>query len=253
MLKIRNLNTIGEIEYQGIFVIETKNSDSLISDFYKYEYENNEDVFLINSKSYSIQDAIIISNLTKLTDLYNLTSKNILTKMITNEDNLNIESNIDKTKFFNSLDLINNQVGENLLDLNFDKIKILKSLISFNDSIFIDETTFLKWMDNYDSTIKPFVILKDLNFIKISKLEKYINKFNILIINNDLFGLVNEFQELEICSLENNGNLTLIDSYLPLHTWIENKINNFQLNCDESFNILKNDKFLIIELLKNLN
>ncbi|QKT05116.1 hypothetical protein [Mycoplasma sp. OR1901] len=253
MLKIRNLNTIGEIEYQGIFIIESKNIDKLITNFYKYEYENNEDVFLINSKSYSIQDVIIISNLTRLTDLYNLTTKNVLTKMVTNDDNLNIENNIDKIKFLNSLDVVNRKIGGNLLNLNFDKVKILKSLISLDDSIFIDKEMLLNWMDNYDSTTKPFIILNNINFINVSLIEKYINKFNILIITNDLFNFVDEYEELEISSLEKNEDLILINNYLPIHSWIENKINNFKLSYEKSFNLLKNNKFLILELLNNLN
>ncbi|MCV3753583.1 hypothetical protein OF364_01995 [Mycoplasma enhydrae] len=251
MLQINNLKTISPIEYEGIFVIETNNIDELISNFYKYEIKNLKTVFEIENSEISIKNAIIVSPLTKLEELYNLSAKNILTKIILNNENLDVQAIFNNDKFLEEIDKINDWISDEFLTINMDKIKIMKNLISLDDEKFISEKTFEKWLGNFESTNKQLIILKDFT-IPCATLSKYLNKFNFLVITNNLFSIIENLNELECCAFEKQSNLYQFISTDSIKIWFEDEYNVKNVNSERVLEELKNNEFKQIKLKKQL-
>ncbi|AZZ65644.1 hypothetical protein DMC14_002515 [Metamycoplasma phocicerebrale] len=251
MIKIKNLQSLNIIDYEGIFIIETENIDNLLLSFYQYEINNKEEVFCINKSNISIKNTVLISPLTKLSDLYNLSTKNILTKWIVNNDKLDINNIFITNKILEELEKLNNIINSSFLDINLDKMKMLKNLITIDEDAFIDIKSFEKWLINFDSSTKPLIILKNTNLM-CSTLIKYINKFNFLIITNNIFSIIDQPNQIECCSIEKNNKLITFESFNTIKMWLEEeyKLNNF--SDDDYFNILKEDKFKQLMLKKQL-
>ncbi|AXE60753.1 hypothetical protein DA803_01465 [[Mycoplasma] phocae] len=103
----------------------------------------------------------------------------------------------------NKLEILNDHIGEDFLNLNFDKNKLFKNLLDINQNIFINQDNLNKWLNNYgsDSSIKPTIILNNIDFVNFKYLEKYLNKFYFIILTSNIFEIASNFEELEQCAI----------------------------------------------------
>ncbi|AXE60905.1 hypothetical protein DA803_02260 [[Mycoplasma] phocae] len=253
MIYIKNLKFLELTEFNGVIAIQNENSNKLLASFFQFEIENQDSIFRIEGTNVSIRNTIIIDNLTKLSDLYSFSAKNILTKMILNDDKLEYGTFINIPYLVKELEKINNQIDPNFLNLNFDKSKLFKNLLDINQDAFINKDNLDKWLNNYgtDSSSKPIIILNNLDFVNFQYLTKYLSKFYFIILTNNIFKVANNFDELEQCAIVERNEGICINSGLAIHNWVESEQNS-SLEINESFNILKNDEFIQIKLKKYL-
>ncbi|QJG66135.1 hypothetical protein HGG64_00090 [Mycoplasma phocoeninasale] len=253
MVYIKNLKSLELVEFNGIIAIQSNNSNKLLASLFQYELENQETIFQIEGNDISIKNAMIIDNLTRLSDLYTFSTKNILSKMILGNEKLEYNNFINIPYLVSEFEAINDKISKNFLNINFDKSKLFKSLLDINQDIFIDKDNFDKWLDNYgsDSLSKSVIILNNLDFANFQYLEKYLNKFYFIIFTSNIFQLAANFEQLEQCAIVENNRGIYINSGIAIHNWIENK-KNTSLEMKESYELLKNDEIIQIELKKYL-
>ncbi|AJR12510.1 Uncharacterised protein [Mesomycoplasma dispar] len=222
MLKFfNNLNNIVELK-TNIKIIETENTDLFLADLFKYEYEAGAKVFELNSKTISIKDVILISNLTKFSDFFSLSTKNWLGDSIINneywaESLFFRNENIDKI-----VANINEKLGFPFLNYEIDNTKLIKAVFSVETDILINQHNFENLINIIFSTMKhTLIILKDLDYIKLDKLFKY-SSLTFLILTNDFTKYISKFSELELISFYSNKTVVDVIDNLPIIRYFEN-------------------------------
>lgn len=212
-------------DYNGIIIIQSENVDNLIK-----ELHSDDAIIEIGNSEFKISDFIIIDPLTKLIDLYQISSKNILYKYIVNS--------LEWTKevIFNSEILekynknINDFIGEEFSSYLPDYSKIIKYIYDFNQDKFIDKNTLIKWLNNFKLESKNNIILKNVDFIKLSDISEYINNYNFIFLTNNAFNIIENLTDLELVYLENDGYLFHIENYEVVKFEIYKRDSSFKMN-----------------------
>ncbi|MGV2392812.1 UNVERIFIED_CONTAM: hypothetical protein O8I53_07410 [Campylobacter lari] len=124
--------------YNGLRIIDCENTTSFIKDIFEHSFKNDEILLKIDNINIHNTDVLIISETTRLEDLFNFSAKNILFKFINNNENYTSEKIIN----LDTLESIKNSINEmfkvNFIYESYDHNKILKSLFSTNNKIFLD-------------------------------------------------------------------------------------------------------------------
>ncbi|WP_373435604.1 hypothetical protein [Metamycoplasma equirhinis] len=244
MFKIKCFEELEMNEFDGIVCVETTNQDEFIRNIYEWEWKSGEKSIVINNGEFSIKDVIQISNLTKASELFNLTAKNWLYKFILENEKINECKFIDNDIVEDVKNQINLVIGrDNFLSINVEFAKLIKDLFEVDELLFVDKEIFFKWLEkNKDaSSAKKTVILKNLNWIKISELVKYIDFYNFILLKSDPILACDESNQLEICFFQNDYIFKNVVDFeiLEEQLYFENKVNLFKNYQEKSEKELK--------------
>ncbi|WP_373441174.1 hypothetical protein [Metamycoplasma equirhinis] len=234
MFKIKRFEELEIDEFDGIICIETNNEDEFIRKIYEWEWKNDEKSIIVNNNDLSIKDIIQISNLTRVCDLFNLTVKNWLYKSILENEKINERAFINNSVLENVAQQMNFSIGlENFLNVNLDFTKLIKDLFDVNELSFIDNEIFFNWLKKSKdlSSNKKTIIIKNIDWIKISELVKYVDFYNFIVLSNNPLFVCDECKQLEICFFQEEYNFKNI---------IDFEILEDQINFDCKENLFKN-------------
>ncbi|MFV8480658.1 hypothetical protein ACNQ2O_03465 [Mycoplasma sp. AA7A] len=201
--------------FNGLLFLDVANTTNFLKEMFIYEKQKEDASIEINNKNIWLSDCVIISPLTKYSDLFAFNSKNIITKLLST-------INIDYTKvlnadyiFENILQVINQNFNNDIVSLDSSSIKVIKTLINISDD-YISEDDILNYLNllEYESEPKT-IILKDFDRLKISELSSHIAVNNIIVLkNNIIYELKNNFELFEAYALvdEQNNRIIKIES-----------------------------------------
>ncbi|MFV8434791.1 hypothetical protein ACNQ17_00815 [Mycoplasma sp. Sp48II] len=213
-MKIKTYNN--EIKnFNGLLFLDVANTTNFLKEMFIYEKQKEDASIEINNKNIWLSECVIISPLTKYSDLFAFNSKNVITKLLSiiNIDYANI-LNIDYISN-NILHEINQNFNNDIVSVDNSSIKIIKSLINISDD-FISEDDVLNYLNllQYENEPKT-IILKDFNNLKLFELSNYITINNIIVLKNDIiYDLKNNFELFEAYALvdEQNSRIIKIES-----------------------------------------
>lgn len=238
MLNFHIQNKKYDFRFDGYKIIQTTNTNWLLK--HLMICLDNEGI-KINNQVYKTKNTMVISNLTKTSDLFNFTKTNYLSQILTDEL-LNFDEEL--TKIYDEiLTKINKLIGWEHLDLNQDLTKIINAHYEFNSQQYLEIDHLYKWLSIPQKT-KQLVIINDYNGIDILTLAKYCNYFDILIITTDCFKYLNYGQQLECVGVINDNNDYIdIWDYQQLNAAIETFIN--EPIYDNNWTQIKNNEYSI--------
>lgn len=125
---------------------------------------------------------------------------------------------------------INDFIGEEFSSYLPDYSKIIKYIYDFNQDKFIDKNTLIKWLNNFKLESKNNIILKNVDFIKLSDISEYINNYNFIFLTNNAFNIIENLTDLELVYLENDGYLFHIENYEVVKFEIYKRDSSFKMN-----------------------
>ncbi|MFV8470239.1 hypothetical protein [Mycoplasma sp. VS509_3] len=201
--------------FNGLLFLDVANTTNFLKEMFIYEKQKEDASIEINNKNIWLSDCVIISPLTKYSDLFAFNSKNIITKLLST-------INIDYTKvlntdyiFENILKVINQNFNNDIVSLDSSSIKVIKSLINISDD-YVSEDDILNYLNLLEYENEPkTIILKDFDRLKISELSSHIAVNNIIVLkNNIIYELKNNFELFEAYALvdEQNNRIIKIES-----------------------------------------
>lgn len=222
MLKFfNNLNNTVELK-TNVKIIETENTDLFLSHLFQYEYESDAKVFELKSKTISIKEVILISNLTKFSDFFSLSLKNWLGDSIISNEYWAESLFFRNEKIEQITTEINQKLGFSFLNYEIDNTKLIKAVFNVDTDILINQHNFENLANIIFSTMKQsIVILKDLDYIKIDKLFKY-SGLTFLILTSDFTKYLSKFSELELVSFYSDKKFVDVIDNLPIIRYFEN-------------------------------
>ncbi|MFV8472429.1 hypothetical protein ACNQ2A_03355 [Mycoplasma sp. 1458C] len=197
--------------FNGLLFLDVANTTNFLKEMFIYEKQKEDASIEINNKNIWLSDCVIISPLTKYSDLFAFNSKNIITKLLST-------INIDYTKvlntdyiFENILQVINQNFNNDIVSLDSSSIKVIKSLINISDD-YISEDDILNYLNLLEYENEPkTIILKDFDRLKISELSSRIAVNNIIVLkNNIIYELKNNFELFEAYALVDEQNNRII-------------------------------------------
>jgi len=215
----------------------------------KVIFSNN--IFKSFSKFLDEKNTIIITPLTKINELLNLKSNNILKKYI---------DNIDKNEFLKYEALssfvkdINDDFGADILKFDVDEDKLLKLLLSENELIINRSllNLLLNFYEKYSLNNLTIVIAgfdKSLYFV-----EKIFKHLNVVYITNKITNIGLTWSNIELLSFDTKDNFK-VESRDGLKEWLELKTKTL-LTIDDINKYLSGEinmnSFLIERSLKEL-
>lgn len=239
--------------YQGIRIIETENTDLFLQKCFIFSFKNEDSFLQINNFDVLNDDILVINNLTKISDIYNITSKNILYKMINKSENFNYEKLINNENILNFQNEINSIFNNSVIEYNFDVIKFLKYCFQINSKLFLDKLALQTFLEKFENKTKLTIILNNIEWISIEDLEPFITKFNFIILTNNPIKFLTKWDYWELLSFYESEHFVNIYSKNQIFNWLENlehkKIDTNIINCDIFldkllFFKLKNDFFV---------
>lgn len=183
MIKIKT-KYIDEVwEYEGLKVIQTKYPENLNIQIID-SINKGELLITIDNKACSLNKIINITPYTKTKDLHNLTKNNQFISFVSqllNYDNLlNIEDINNKISEFNK------EMNSNFLNLKLDKNKVLSAIFEIDDESFVNENELDLFLENNKNTNdKKLIIFCNISWLNISKIIKYQQYFNFVVITSD--------------------------------------------------------------------
>ena len=207
-----------EFEFDGIKVIDTPNPTKFYKDII---LDSN---IYIDDKLIKKENIVYINELTKFSDHLSLTKKSFVIKKvidyiesypIINIDNMNIIKN-----------KINDEIGYELLDVtDGDTTKIILLLIELLNDEFLDFEKFKIILSQvFDE--RKLIILDNVSFVEIEKIEKFINEHHFLFLTNDYRNHIKSKSELElIVFFDENYKYKEILDYETLITFMEKELN----------------------------
>ncbi|WP_416738711.1 hypothetical protein ACM0L0_01035 [Mycoplasma sp. 005V] len=210
--------------FHGLLFLDVANTTNFLREMFIYEKENEDASIQINNKNIWLSDCIIMSPLTKYSDLLAFNSKNIIAKLLSS-------INIDYTKILNTDYILNNIVEEinhnfnnNVISIDSSSTKIIKSLLNISDD-FISADDVLKYLSLLDHETEPkTIIIKDFNNLNLFELSSYIAVNNIIVLKNDVINEVARNYELfEAYALvdEDNNRIIKIESLDAFEYFLE--------------------------------
>ncbi|VEU75555.1 Uncharacterised protein [Mycoplasmopsis maculosa] len=241
MLKI--FDEIIDENYNGIRIIDIENTNLFLKKCFEFEKGNDKSFIKINGEYINSENYLLIDNLTKVSDLLNFTSKNILFKSIQNYFSKDLSIfNIEKLN--NIIKNINKKFDENIISLSLDNNKLIKNIFSLDEDIYLNLLVFENYLKNYDSKEKLTFIINDVEWISIKFMLKYINKFNFIVLTNNsqkYLSSINEIILLSFYSKNNFVNITFLEQ-------IESILNEIKIEKNmKKIDIISNKK-LFFEL-----
>lgn len=180
------------VDYQGLIIIQSDNIDQFLLNL------SIEESIEINDSFLTLEDFLIISPLTKLSDLYQFASKNILYKYLINSLEWAKEKVFNGEILENYSDSLNSFIGDDLISFLPDAQKITKYIFDIDENKVISKNSLLKFLHNFTTEGKVNIILKNIDFIKINDLTNFLSYYNFIIINSNPFKLLNNWEELEL-------------------------------------------------------
>ncbi|MFL1059441.1 hypothetical protein [Mycoplasmopsis synoviae] len=250
---IQFLNLKGLVKnYNGIVCIETNNSDLFIRKLFEFEHAENQSSININNNKYSIKDFIIIDNLTKYHDLYNFNSKGLLNQWINDLDFEN-QKIVNEKLVLEIKNLLNNKIGFEFVSIEENNSKYLKYLFNLENDKFIDNKSLIKWMKNQKyNNQKINLIIKNFDFVLINELIKFSNNFNIIVLTNDFFKHINNFDYIESVALTNEDldRIVSIEEKDSFEYFLEEIFQDSIRNIEKFDFFSQNNKDLIKKSLK---
>ncbi|WP_369086078.1 hypothetical protein AB5V95_01345 [Metamycoplasma spumans] len=240
MLEIVKFSHLLDRDYQGIRVIESNNSLAFLAMLINHENQNNQPSLLINNKGYFVNESIIINPLSKVIDILNFSSKNSLYKMFIKDSRIDQENLIKSDLLSEILNFYTNLVAEDFIYINLDKAKLVKFLFQLNDQKLINKDILFKFFDLSNQLDKQLVIITNFDNINISELVAYTNKFNFIILTNNIWDICNSFEELEVCSIFDNKTFINIDNVSLIKEILMQKFNVDDIEKIKESKILQN-------------
>lgn len=223
------------VDYQGLIIIQSDNIDQFLLNL------SSEESIEINDSFLTLEDFLIISPLTKLSDLYQFASKNILYKYLINSLEWAKEKVFNGEILENYSDSLNSFIGDDLISFLPDAQKITKYIFDIDENKVISKNSLLKFLHNFTTEGKVNIILKNIDFIKINDLTNFLSYYNFIIINSNPFKLLNNWEELELIYIDYETELIHIENYEILKFHITNKFELFDIDYKD---INKDSKLL---------
>ncbi|MBU3830702.1 MAG: hypothetical protein H9897_00865 [Candidatus Ureaplasma intestinipullorum] len=197
MLKIIKNNINIDLDYNGIKILQSNNSNL----FYK-------DVILDSSiyiDDYKIknENIIYINNFSQLKDFMNLTKKsNIFLRII----ELLFEYKIINYENINQIiNIINNEYQYELLEINEgDNSKLISMFFELLNNKYLDQNLLEIILNNvFDD--KKLIILDNIEWINLEFLSKFLNQHYFLVLTNNFEKYIQNYKELEILTIIKNN------------------------------------------------
>lgn len=189
-IKIPDYNTIisfnyhenyYNFDYLGLKFIKHHNTNKLIRTLLFNEENIVNSNISINNIPIKNKDIIIISPFTKINDILSSKVNGNVHNFLKDEGIIETNSKIESTIVdqYNSF----NKIFE-LTDLNLAKVDLI-NYVDIKDSFISEDNIELIFEILKNNTSKKLIILNDVDYINIKKIEKYITNFNFLYIINE--------------------------------------------------------------------
>lgn len=203
-------------------IIEEENNDYLIRNLIDYENNTNTKSIKINERIFSINDCIIISNLSYVSNILNSISKSWIQEKINNNENWNINEILNQEKLDTIINQINLKIGFEYLSKDIDNNKLIKSIFSIDEKLLINKNNLLNILEILSTlNFKSLIIIKNLPYINIETLIKY-NNLNFLILTSDCTRYIKTYNQLELVAIYKQEIMFDIESCVPIINFFEN-------------------------------
>lgn len=241
-----------DVEFDGIKVIETKYSTHFIKSIIVDGDENPK--LILDNKNIRWKNIIYINEMTKYENFLSLNKSNFLYKKIL--EKIGDKTLINETFVKNIVDEINNDLSiENLLLVQYDLNKIINACFELNDLGYINDRDLFDLLNKIDFDEKKLLIFDNVSYVTYNKCKSLLNNFNVLIVCNDIRGVVDNISLLELCCFVNENSTFDVINVEKLISYIETKSSQVISNEDiNNYLQSKNDqKSSIINFyLKNI-
>lgn len=241
-----------DVEFDGIKVIETKYSTHFIKSIIVDGDENPK--LILDNKNIRWKNIIYINEMTKYENFLSLNKSNFLYKKIL--EKIGDKTLINETFIKNIVDEINNDLAiEDLLLVQYDLNKIINACFELNDLGYINDRDLFDLLNKIDFDEKKLLIFDNVSYVTYNKCKSLLNNFNVLIVCNDIRGVVDNISLLELCCFVNENSTFDVINVEKLISYIETKSSQVISNEDiNNYLQSKNDqKSSIINFyLKNI-
>ncbi|MFL1058397.1 hypothetical protein ACJONP_03710, partial [Mycoplasmopsis synoviae] len=149
--------------------------------------------------------------------------------------------------------LLNNKIGFEFVSIEENNSKYLKYLFNLENDKFIDNKSLIKWMKNQKyNNQKINLIIKNFDFVLINELIKFSNNFNIIVLTNDFFKHINNFDYIESVALTNEdlNRIVSIEEKDSFEYFLEEIFQDSIRNIEKFDFFSQNNKDLIKKSLK---
>ena len=250
MLRINYKKNWYEIEFEGIKIFETKFSTNFIKSIIASELD--EPNLVINNKNIKPKNVIYINEFSKYSDFLSLNKSNYLYKKIIEliKDNSLVNEKLIKT----IIESLNEELDNEVISYQYDINKIISGCFELNELGYINDEEILRLLNKMEFDEKKLIIFDNVSYINYNKAKQLLNNFDVLIICNDIRGIIDNITQLELCCFANEYlfdivNIEKLLSYLEIKT-------SLQINQQDMNNYLQfknNQKSSIINFyLKSL-
>lgn len=220
-----------DVEFNGIKVIETKYSTHFIKSIIVDNDENPK--LILDKKNIRQKNVIYINEMTKYEDFLSLNKSNFLYKKIL--EKIGDKTLINEIFVQNIVDEINSDLKiEDLLLVQYDLNKIINACFELNDLGYIDDKDLFTLLNKLEFDEKKLLIFDNVSYITYNKCKNLLNNFNILIVCNDVRGIIDNVSLLELCCFVNKDSMFDVISVEKLISYIETK--SSQIISDEDIN-----------------
>ncbi|MBU4689958.1 hypothetical protein [Mycoplasma zalophidermidis] len=241
MNKILNINLDRINSLPDLMVIDNFDYPDFIKNLFPCN-DTDSASMIWNDREYFSQDILVINSNTKISDLYNFNSKNQLKEYLYNLEQWQSENIINVEKLTEVKNLLNEYIGEDLIDLTIDFTKILKYLFEFNNDDYINEKILLNWLEKEKNSSKKILIIDNFSNIKLSKLVGITCKYKIIVLSKNVFVHCDTFQDSEVCSFIYNNELYPIPDAKTFYEWLKYDL-KLDLSENEMLKMFQNDIF----------
>lgn len=224
MLEINTKNKNYEFKFDGLKIFENENTTKLYKELFF-----DAQIF-IDNKLIKNENIIYINELTKISDLIDMSKKSVIMQLIL--DNIYDYEILNRDNIISIQNKINNLLGYELLEnKDSDYIKLINLIFELIDSDFLNNE-ILKLIIDKILLEKKLIIIDNVSWLNIELISNYLNNHDFIILTNDIRNLINSTKYFECYVNEQLNEILDLDILI---NYLQKEIN--ENNIDQ--NILK--------------
>ncbi|MGL4951183.1 MAG: hypothetical protein ACRC4M_05150 [Mycoplasma sp.] len=198
------LNNIFDFSFQGLKIIKTINTNKFIRLIFD---DKGESKLKINNNKIKSKKIIIISPLTRISDILDTKTSGVVANYLKINGGLEDKSEIEKS--IEERFKTKSESFQNIIDINLTKASLLPFL-DVNEN-FVDELNIIDILNILkNDEERKLIIFNDVEYLKIKNIEKWNKWFDFLYITNSY---ENNYETMygEFMLVENCGNLVELE------------------------------------------